>query len=63
MTKLELYHASTASYYYNWQKHFGNVLSRMVNSGQIVRVKRGVYNLPPKQRGLIKTVKDQQQLF
>jgi len=32
-------------YYCNSEKHFGDILSRMVNSGFITRVKKGVYKL------------------
>ena len=44
-TKLFLYQNSTYSYYHNWEKHFGGVLSRLVKNGTIERVKRGVYRL------------------
>lgn len=41
----ELYNISDYSYYYNWQKHFGQVMSRLVKSGKVVRVKPGVFRI------------------
>lgn len=59
-TKAELYQNSSYSYYHNWQKHFGDVLSRMVKNGSIERVKNGVYKL--KSSGLKNIEKDPNQL-
>lgn len=42
-TKQQIYENSTMSYYHNWQKHAGDVLSRMVKQGLITRTKTGVY--------------------
>jgi len=36
-------------YYHNSEKHFGDILSRMVNRGFIIRVKKGVYKLKENQ--------------
>lgn len=30
-------------YYHNWQKHLGDVLTRMVKAGLIDRARRGIY--------------------
>lgn len=42
-TKKEIYENVSFSYYHNWQKHLGDVLSRMVKNGKIERVKPGVF--------------------
>lgn len=35
-----------AWYYYNSNKHIGEILARMVEKGILVRVKKGVYRKP-----------------
>ena len=42
-TKKDIYTNVKFGYYHNWQKHLGDVLTRMVRNGTIERVKRGVY--------------------
>lgn len=42
--KKDIYDNVKFSYYHNWEKHLGDVLSRMVKSGKIIRVKTGVYS-------------------
>lgn len=44
-TKSELYAISDYQYYRNWGKHFGDVLSRLVDNGMLKRVKQGVYSI------------------
>jgi predicted transcriptional regulator of viral defense system len=41
----ELYKVSDYSYYANWQKHFGQVMSRLVKQGKVVRIKKGVFRI------------------
>jgi predicted transcriptional regulator of viral defense system len=41
----ELYKVSDYSYYLNWQKHFGQVMSRLVKQGKVVRIKKGVFRI------------------
>lgn len=41
--KIDLYQAMPFGYYYNWQKHFGDLLYRMVKRGWIVRTRPGYY--------------------
>jgi len=43
-TKKDIYENVKFSYYHNWEKHLGDVLSRMVVSKRIIRVRRGVYS-------------------
>ena len=43
-TKIDIYQNVPFSYYNNWEKHFGALLSRMVKSNLINRVGRGVYS-------------------
>lgn len=42
-TLQEIYDNVTFSYYHNWAKYLGETLSRMVKSGAVLRVKKGVY--------------------
>ena len=44
-TLSELYQNSDYSYYLNWQKHFGDVMSRLVKQGFVIRIKPGVFRL------------------
>lgn len=44
-TKLEIYDNINFGYFYNWQTHFGAVLSRMIKKKYIERVKTGVYKI------------------
>ena len=41
----ELYNISDYNYYHNWQKHFGQVMSRLVKQGKVVRIKKGVFRI------------------
>ncbi len=47
-SKEEIYNNSSLNYYHNWQKHAGDVLSRMVKLGIIKRIKRGSYAISDK---------------
>lgn len=44
-TLQELYQISDYNYYHNWQKHFGQVMSRMIKQGKVVRIKKGVFRI------------------
>jgi predicted transcriptional regulator of viral defense system len=44
-TLQELYDISDYNYYLNWQKHFGQVMSRLVKQGKVVRIKKGVFRI------------------
>jgi hypothetical protein len=50
-------------YYCNAEKHFGEILSRMVNSGFIIRAKKGVYKLKETQTSKSYISPDQISLF
>jgi hypothetical protein len=39
----EIYKAMPFEYYCNGLKHTGNILSRMVKDGSIIRIKKGVF--------------------
>lgn len=64
-TLAELYQISPFGYYCNWQKHFGQVMSRLVKQGLVERVKPGVFKLgsKPKPKGEITEVENQCKLF
>jgi hypothetical protein len=47
MTKRELIEATGIFYYASTDKHFGAILTRMVNAGLIHRPSRGVYQIGP----------------
>lgn len=42
-TKEEIYENVSFRYYHNWRKNLGDLLSRMVNSNLITRVRKGKY--------------------
>ena len=42
-TLIDIYNNMSFSYYANHKKHLGEILSRMVKSGSIERVKKGVF--------------------
>lgn len=44
-TKAEIIKGAGLYYYYNGDKHAGDVLSRMVKSGLLIRVKKGLFKL------------------
>jgi len=44
-TLREVYDNCGMSYYHNWAKHTGDVMSRLVSKGKVMRVKRGVFAL------------------
>lgn len=41
----DIYDHMPFSYYCNGNKHMGDILSRMVKGGRLVRVKKGVFKL------------------
>lgn len=45
LTKKQVVEQYGHEYYANGAFHIGNILSRMVNSGMLIRVKRGVFKL------------------
>lgn len=57
--KAELYVNSKFIYYHNWEKHFGEVLSRLVKSGHIIRVSKGVYAFNEEANSKITTKEEQ----
>jgi predicted transcriptional regulator of viral defense system len=62
----ELYNISDYSYYHNWQKHFGQVMSRLVKQGMVVRIKPGVLRIAKLGEGEIRAkeeIKNQIKLF
>lgn len=44
-TKKEIMEGAGLNYYHNSSKHAGDVLSRMVKSGLLIRVRKGVFKL------------------
>lgn len=48
-TKAKLSEQCSHGYYRNGDKHFGSILSNMVNNGMITRVRKGVFKLPEKE--------------
>lgn len=44
-TKAEIIKGAGLYYYHNGDKHAGDVLSRLVKSGLLIRVKKGVFKL------------------
>jgi len=63
MTKRELIKETNILYYANTDKHFGEILSRMVKSGLIHRPSRGVYQLGPDKNNPIDSNPNQKGLF
>jgi hypothetical protein len=57
--KQDIYKAMQFGYYHNWEKHFGELLSRMVKNGMVERVSIGVYRV----NSIYKEVLNQQKLF
>lgn len=47
----EIYINVHFGYYANWQKHMGAILSRMVKSGKVERVKPGLFRIAKGQKG------------
>ena len=43
LSKKEIIERGQIRYYFNTEKHVGHTLSRMVNNGLLVRVKKGYY--------------------
>ncbi len=43
--KSDIYQNVKFGYFLNWEKHLGELLSRMVKRGMIERVERGVYKV------------------
>ena len=41
----EIYSKVSFSYYFNHKKHLGDIMSRLVKRGLVVRVKKGVYKI------------------
>lgn len=53
-------------YYANASKHFGDILSRMVKNGLIIRISKGVYefgNYSPRNKKYFSTDKNQTSLI
>lgn len=48
-------------YYYNGEKYVGEILSRMVKTGKLVRIKPGLFKLGKGKSDLI--IKNQEKLF
>lgn len=48
-TLSDIYNSISTSYYHNWSKHTGAIMSRMVANGQVERVKKGVFRIAKKQ--------------
>lgn len=49
-TLAEIYEAVPFGYYHNGHKHLGQILSKMVESGQVERISKGVFRLGTKVR-------------
>lgn len=47
--KKELNSLVSFGYYHNGDKHFGDVLSRMVKNGSLIRLSKGVYKISGKE--------------
>ena len=65
-TLSELYNISDYSYYCNWESNFGKVMSRLVKSGFVVRIKPGLFKLAesnPPQSKSIPEIENQVNLF
>jgi predicted transcriptional regulator of viral defense system len=65
-TLQELYHISDYNYYANWQKHFGQAMSRLVKRGMVARVKKGVFRIAKLGEGEIRAkeeIENQIKLF
>jgi hypothetical protein len=65
-TLSELYQVSDYNYYANWEKHFGQVMSRLVKDGKVIRIKPGVFKLAKFGEGEIRAkeeIKNQLNLF
>lgn len=45
LTKAEIIEGAGLFYYHNGSKHAGDVLSRMVKSGLLIRIRKGVFKL------------------
>jgi hypothetical protein len=50
----DIYNKVSFSYYYNWKKHLGSILSTMVKNGNVIRVKRGVFKINEAQTKAVK---------
>ena len=50
ITKKEITEKLGNTYYHNGSKHLGDVLSRMVNNGTLIRLKLGVFEIRTKQK-------------
>lgn len=61
-TKEDLYKNSSYSYYLNWRKHFGVVLSRMVKNGQLEKVNHFTFKLSDKKIKGTKQEENEKQL-
>jgi pantoate kinase len=57
-TLRELYENSDYSYYANWRKHFGDVMSRLIKQGFVVRVKPGVFRLNESRKMPVKPIEE-----
>ena len=57
----EIYNNVSFSYYHNYKKHLGSLLSRMVKTGMIERIKKGTFainksNKPKKTNAKFKNI-------
>lgn len=60
LTKKYLYDNVSFSYFLNWEKHFGELLSRMIKNNSLERVERGKYKLGSGKKSVIETENENQ---
>lgn len=57
----QIYRAVSFSYYCNYQKYIGEICSRLVEDGRIIRVKKGIFKFNEDYKPKVKAEHNNQQ--
>lgn len=63
ITSNNAYQLLNSFYYHNHEKYIGEILSRMVNAGKLVRIKTGVFEIGNGKVNTELVIKNQESLF
>lgn len=53
----EVYDNVSFGYFYNWRKHLGVLIARLIKAGKVERIKPGVFKIKRGEGGALRSIK------